>query len=342
MSRYSTLKALRFPDRLDGIENGHAVAPVHVQIILSDLCNQACHFCAYRDPSYTSSQLFHIDGDYNPKRFLPFDKLIEILDDCKDMGVRAIQYTGGGEPTVYPRFQEAINATVDRGIPWAVVTNGVLSRGRDFSTAAWIRVSLDAATPATYSRIRRVPEDHFHKACQTVRRYHCGVGFVVTPENWTEVRDASELSRSLGASNIRIGAQFSSEDAGLFSGFRDEAAALCRSAESLTEPGFEVVNRFEEKLSELDDGNPEYERCGYQYFTTYIGADQNLYRCCVYAYNPHGLIGSLHGRRFRDVWPEAHASFRSFSARACERCQFQHINRSINDALSHDPSEAFV
>jgi MoaA/NifB/PqqE/SkfB family radical SAM enzyme len=341
-ARYSTLKALRFPDRLAGIASGTATAPVHVQIILSDLCNQACHFCAYRDPSYTSSVLFHIDGNYNPKRFLPFEKLIEVLDDCVAMGVRAIQYTGGGEPTVYPRFQEAIDATVARGLKWSLVTNGVLSRNRDFSTATWIRVSLDAANAATYSRIRSVPQDHFAKACQTIKRYGCGVGFVVTPENWGEIVSATELARSIGASNIRIGAQFSSENAALFDGFRAQASALAKEAESLAEPGFEVVNRFDEKLAELDDGNPEYDRCGFQYFTTYIGADQNLYRCCVYAYNPHGLIGSIRDRRFRDVWPEAHAAFRSFSARGCERCQFQSINRAINDVLTPDPSEAFV
>lgn len=342
MKRYSLLKALRFPDRLAGISSGNPVAPVHVQIILSDLCNQACHFCAYRDPSYTSSKMFHIEGNYNPKRYLPFEKLTEILDDCKEMGVLAIQYTGGGEPTVYPRFQDAITATVDRGLQWALVTNGVLSKGRDFSTASWIRVSLDAATAETYSRIRRVPADHFYKACQTIKRYRCGVGFVVTPENWSEVASACELARSLGASNIRIGAQFSSQDSHLFDGIREKASELCRYAETLTEPGFEVINRFDEKLSELDDGHPEYDRCGYQYFTTYIGADQNLYRCCVYAYNPHGLIGSVKERRFRDVWPEAHAKFRQFSAQSCQRCQFQRINRSINEILEPDPSAVFV
>lgn len=342
MNRYSALKALRFTGRIAGIQNDVPVGPVHVQIILSDLCNQACHFCAYRDPTYTSSKLFHIQGDYNPKRYLPFEKLIEILDDCKEMGVQAIQYTGGGEPTVYPKFQEAINETVDRGFKWALVTNGVLSKGRDFSTAAWVRVSLDAAKAETYSKIRSVPQDHFYKACQTIKRYRCGVGFVVTPENWCEVREATALVRSLGASNIRIGAQFSSQDSKLFEDFRDEASELCRDAENLAEPGFEVHNRFDEKLGELDDGNPDYDRCGYQYFTTYIGADQNLYRCCVYAYNPHGLLGSVKDRRFKDVWKEAHASFKTFNARGCERCQFQNINRSINEVLETDANSAFV
>lgn len=106
--RYSTLKAFKYPDRLEAIKSGHPAGPVHVQIILSDLCNQNCHFCAYRDPSYTSSQLFHIDGNYNPNRMIPLDKVLEILDDCVEMGVRAIQLTGGGEPTVHPHFDKVV------------------------------------------------------------------------------------------------------------------------------------------------------------------------------------------------------------------------------------------
>src|SRR5215831_15537667 len=119
-------------------------------MVLSDLCNQACHFCAYRDPTYTSSQLFHIAGNYNPNRMLPFEKVMEILDDCEEIGVKAIQLTGGGEPTVYPRFQEVTEEIGKRGIQWSLVTNGVLAKKWDFSKASWIRVSLDAATSATY------------------------------------------------------------------------------------------------------------------------------------------------------------------------------------------------
>lgn len=102
-ARYSALKAMKYPDRLEAIRSGGFAGPVHVQIILSDLCNQNCAFCAFRDPGYSSSQLFHVDGNYNPNRMLPFDKVTEILDDC--VGVKAVQYTGGGEPTVHPRLR---------------------------------------------------------------------------------------------------------------------------------------------------------------------------------------------------------------------------------------------
>lgn len=332
---------MKFPERIDAIRWDFWYAPVHVQMILSDLCNQACHFCAYRDPGYTSSQLFHVNGNYNPHRMLPFEKAKEIIEDCAAMGVKAIQLTGGGEPTVYPHFQEIVEEILRRGMRWALVTNGVIGRW-DCSSATWIRVSLDAASAETYSRIRSVPPGHFAKACETIKKYGCGVGFVVTPENWREILMATRLAKDLGASSIRIGAQFSESGKALFADFAKDAAALARNAERMSCDGFEVINRFDEKLSELDEGAPDYKRCSYQRLTTYIGADQNLYRCCVYAYNPRGLLASLKDRRFRDVWPEVHADFRKFDARGCARCQFSAINRNINEVVEHDPSEAFV
>lgn len=339
--RYSPLKAMKFPDRINAIRNDSIAGPVHVQIILSDLCNQACHFCAYRDPNYTSSKLFHVDGNYNPNRMLPYDKVIEILDDCKELGVRAIQLTGGGEPTIHPKFGEIIQEINKRGFKWGLVTNGV--RPQDLSTASWVRVSLDAATAGTYSRIRGVDEAAFRRAQATVSKWKTGVGFVVTPENWQEVLNGAKLAKSLGASNIRIGAQFSADGEDLFKGFREDVSALVKQAMSLSDSNFEVINRFSEKMEDLAQGRPNYKRCGYQYFTTYIGADQNLYRCCIYAYNPRGLIGSIKGRRFKDVWREvASADFKKFNAQGCERCQFNTINRAINDVIEHDESEYFV
>jgi len=338
MNRYSHLKASRYPDRVEAIKFQKEIGPVHVQIILSDLCNQACHFCAYRDPTYTSSQLFHVEGNYNPNRKLPTEKVIEILDDCVDLKVEAIQYTGGGEPTIHPDFNFIVDETMKRGLRWALVTNGV--KKRSYAGASWVRVSLDAANAETYARIRSVDASHFDRACESIRLWKTGVGFVVTPENWEEVYDAALLVRSLGAKNIRIGAQFSDKGKDLFKDFFAECRMLCKHTETLSDDSFTVHNRFNEKIGDLESP-PDYERCGYQYFTTYIGADQNLYRCCVYAYNPRGLLGTIKGRRFKDVWNESWVKFSAFNARECEHCQFNVINRTINEMVEVEDA-AFV
>lgn len=340
--RYSPLKFAKYPDRLETVMGKGSSGPVHVQIILSDLCNQSCNFCAYRDPTYTSSQLFHIEHNYNPNRMLPYEKVIEILDDCVDMGVLAVQFTGGGEPTIHPKFQQVVYEAAKRGLKWSLVTNGVMNK-HDLGGATWIRVSLDAGTEETYMKTRNAPKGHFKRALTTIEKTKAGVGFVVTPENWHELYTAAALAKEHGASNIRIGAQFSAENEHLFDGFRSRAAELARKAEELSCDSFVVHNRFSEKISDLTLGNPDYRQCGYQYFTTYIGADQNLYRCCVYAYNPHGKIGSIKNTRFKNVWRDiALQNFRTFNAHECERCQFNGINKSILEVTTRDDSEAFV
>jgi MoaA/NifB/PqqE/SkfB family radical SAM enzyme len=165
-----------------------------------------------------------------------------------------------------------------------------------------------------------------------------GVGFVVTPDNWREVLDAARLAQDLGADNVRISAQFSTDDEALFAGFHAECAILCREAEQLNNDNFTVINRFSEKIDDLKQKAPDYDGCGYQLLTTYIGADLNVYRCCVLAYNERGIVGSLKEQRLRDLWmSQARVdAMLDFDARGCDRCQFNTINRGLEYMLRED------
>ena len=380
---YSPHKIVRHLDVVQGIREGRPVRPVHVQLIISDTCNQSCAFCAYRDPSYSSSQLFyeirpgggglrrdpdHAERDYNPHRTIPYAKVLEILDDCQAMDVSGLQLTGGGEPTVHPRFLDIAVATIDRGLALALVSNGVLLGKRfakdprfipTFARAAWTRISIDAGTAETYARIRNVPVDHFAAAWDAVaalrrasdhsrspHRPVVGVGFVVTPDNWQEVGLAVQRARSAGAHNIRISAQFSTDDERRFATFHAECAEMCRAVEAESDEDFRVYNRFSEKLEDLRQGRPDHERCGYQFVTTYIGGDLSVYRCCVTSYNDTGFVGSLKERRFKDLWmsDERVATMASFDATSCERCQFLTINNALDYMLRPDEPQhaAFV
>lgn len=379
---YSPFKIVRHLDVIRGIRDGRPVRPTHVQLIISDLCNQSCNFCAYRSPDYSSSQLFyeikpqtngngglrrdtdHPERNYNPNRMIPVEKVLEILDDCQEMGVSGIQLTGGGEPTVHPHFMNIAAVTVvEHKLALALVSNGVQigkRLHRDprfnelFSRVAWTRISIDAGYAETYAKIRNVGFDHFEAAWEAVRELRrasdlsnlprkpvVGVGFVVTPDNWMEVGEAARLAKEAGAHNIRISAQFSTQDEALFLGFHLECAMLCRTADRLfTDDTFKVYNRFSEKLDDLKQKRPDYDRCGYQKVTTYVGGDLNVYRCCVTAYNPSGLVGSLKEQRFKDLWmSQVRADdMEAFNARACDRCQFNGINRFLDYALrSEEP-----
>lgn len=352
---YSPLKVFHHRKRLDLLREGYQPYPAHVQIILSDLCQQSCHFCAYRWDGYTTNELFHVlkdDGtkNHNPNRMLPTAKVYEVLDDCRSMGVGAVQFTGGGEPTLHPDHLDLFQATLDRGMSAALVTNGVVWKPETpkvLSRFAWVRFSLDSGCADTYANIRKSNLKTFDSVLSHIAELASiggpiiGVGFVVTHENWREAYMACKLVRSLGVHNFRISAVFQPDDAEYFKDFFVEASALCRmAAEQLSTTTFKVFNRFGERVEDLTMAHPDYEFCGYQHFTTYIGGDQNVYRCCNLAYNPRGLIGSIKEQRFRDLWDsqEKQADFAGFDARGCPRCQFNGINRTIHYALDKNPT----
>ena len=155
---------------------------------------------------------------------------------------------------------------------------------------------------------------------------------------------AARLIKDLGVDNMRISGVFSSDGSHYFDDFRSEAMNLSAEAELLSDKTFKVHNRYSEKVAELEEGNPDYDFCGYQYITTYLGATLDLYRCCIYAYNQRGFLGSLKNARLRDVWfsEEVKKNLADLDPRQCIRCQFNDRNRSINRMLKKPVHVEFV
>lgn len=356
---YSPLKVIHHRERLDALRRGEQIVPTQVQLIISDLCNQDCGFCAYRQSGYTANELFTFDstlsvvGHNNPVRMIEHCKVDEILQDVHDMGIKAVQFTGGGEPTVHPQFADIYQRTLNLGLTPALVTNGVLldKHIERVVHSAWVRISVDASTPAMYANIRRVSEGQFHRVWCNIsklvdakrerdaRNLAIGVGYVVTQDNWHGVMEFARRAKAAGVDNIRISAVFQPDDEEYFSSFYDGASRLCKDVEELETPDFKVFNLFGDRVQDLRDHSPDYEFCGYQQFNTYIGGDLNVYRCCVQSYSTHGLIGSLKHQTFRELWfsQEKTDDFDSFDARNCERCQFNSKNRTILYAIDDEP-----
>jgi radical SAM protein with 4Fe4S-binding SPASM domain len=360
-SVYSTSKPIHHTDRMESLRSGKQPYPVHVEIIISDFCNHDCGFCAYRMSGYTSNQLFQIDEGQsrkarNPRRMIPKEKVFEILDDCKKMDVKAIQFTGGGEPTVHPDFVEIAKYAQDLGFDTALITNGNMLHRSDhrevIRNMTWIRVSIDAANAYHYSEERGVGAKSWDRMLSGVRslveevgyfgeRPIIGAGFVVTPRNWTQIHDAVKLYKEVGFDNVRLGLMFNPDNADPFEDCKYDMNYLAlKAVEDFRDNEFSVINRVSEKHGELEKGTPDFEFCSYQHFTTYIGGDLNVYRCCVYAYNLHGLVGSLEKQSFKQMWDSKHKhdDFDKFNPQECERCQFTEIIENTNKQInSNDP-----
>lgn len=349
MNPYALGKIFEHVDRLRILKKGGQPAPVHLHLVLSDACNHNCNFCAYRQEGYTTSQLF------DPGRFIPTEKVIEILEDAARMGMRAVQFTGGGEPTMHKDCALIIRIAQALGLETSLVTNGALMNKAVRTVlmqSHWVRISLDAGTKETYAHIRGLKnEQAFDDVLDNVRHLvglrdaiagsplYIGIGFVVTHDNWREIPQAVELARSIGVDSIRFSAVFTIEGDRYFAEFGDEAARLCSEAQKHSTSRFPVIDNFTERRNDLKVGHPDFGRCHYQHFTTYIGADLNVYACCCIAYNNMGLIGSLKEQRFADFWysRQKQEFMDNFDARRCPRCQFISRNREMAAVIENLP-----
>src|SRR5574343_507912 len=65
---YSELKVAHHPERIKEMRERRPVRPVELQLMISDLCNQDCRWCAYRASDGLSVQRFgerRLDGTVN-------------------------------------------------------------------------------------------------------------------------------------------------------------------------------------------------------------------------------------------------------------------------------------
>lgn len=299
---------------------------------------------------YSSNQLFKIIDqgvvNNNPKRMIPWPKLQELVEDFVSMEVKAVQITGGGEPTVHPKFNEFCQLIFDKKINLALVSNGLLinqKRAELLSQAAWLRISVDCGSPKSYSKIRNVPPAEFSIVEKNIKRLVqipnrkvvVGVGFVVTKDNYNEIYEGCRQFKDWGADNVRISAMFQNEGNDYFKDILEQIKEQISMSLNLSDDKFKVFNNFDSRYNDLEIGNPDYSFCPYMNVTTYIGGDQNVYTCCVNAYNEKGIIGSIKEKRFKDLWDSQQKQnfFSEFDSKKCTRCMFNEKNRFINELL---------
>lgn len=342
---YSPYKIVHRLDKLVELRNGQQPDPVQIHLVPTNRCNQSCTFCAYRMPESACNQKFR------PHDSIPNEKLLEIIDSCKNMGVNAIQITGGGEPLIHPDIKGVIRKIIDDGFDLGLVTNGQALDDElieMLSDVAWIRISVDASNKDTYSLIRRVKTVNYEKVMSNItrlasikRKTILGIGFVVNRENYSEIYDTCKMFKEKGVDNFRISASFNPLGIRYFDGIYDHAKDLSEKAKlELEDENFTVFNLFNDRIGDLFHGKQDYDFCPMKELVPYVAADMNVYTCCILSYNKNGYIGSIKDQTFEELWHsnDKIQCFKRHNPRKnCQLpCMFESKNHFINYCIKND------
>lgn len=309
---YTKMKIFHFKDKIDSLPESvdKIMAPIHIRIKPTNVCNHNCWYCAYKVGN------LQLGRDMVTRNQIPREKMFEIIDDIREMGVQAITFSGGGEPFCYPYLLEAVKRLVDSDIKFAVLTNG--SRLKDEIAeifahhGTWVRVSIDGWDEESYTRYRRVDRGEFLKVMGNMRNFkkldggcYLGVSLVIDKDNAGHIYGLIERLKDIGVDSVKASPC-------IVSNSRDEnnkyhrpifenvKAQIQKAIADLADNKFEVFDAYHE----LDETfKKEYRWCPYLQILPVIGADLNIYPCQDKAYNlDEGLIGSIKNQRFKDFW----------------------------------------
>lgn len=310
---YSGNKIFHFPDRLRDIAAGGIPPPVHIRLKPTNRCNHRCAYCCYRHPDLLLGETMQERDE------IPQAKMQELVEDLVEMGVRAVTFSGGGEPLCYPHIVEAASALADGGIKIAMLTNGSQLEGEAAALlaqrATWVRVSIDAVDAETYARVRSIGVGAFDRVCNNMRAFASipgrtcvlGANLIVTHENCDDVLRFLQLARELGLDHVKVSGAVVSTDPEknreYIAVFHDAVKAQIREAQAtLTGEHFSVIDKVHFPDSAGESFVREYTWCPMARCLTVIAADQNVYTCQDKAYTPDGLLGSIQEQRFAELW----------------------------------------
>jgi radical SAM protein with 4Fe4S-binding SPASM domain len=257
--------------------------------------------------------------------FLDFDLYRQTVEEASRMGVRAITFTGGGEPTLHPRFLEMIETARAYGLEVGLITNG-LAFSLELAEMAlpllkWVRFSLDAGSPEMYCKTHGLDEKAFAQLTENIGsavkikkdqnlNTRLGASYLILEADLADFRKAIKIGQSAGLDYLQF-KPIQLHDPTAVGGYSYNLPVI-REAEKYIRPlvdqnygeAFHVY--FTRLCPQLMETGPlEYRQspvCYGQRFTTSLAADGRLYACCHYKYDPDFELGNLHFDSFETIW----------------------------------------
>ncbi len=326
--RYGIKKIFRHPKKLQSFLEDNVAPPIYVRIKPTNKCNHHCYYCAY-----DLNSPIKIDRTAE----LPREKMMEILSDFKDMEVKAVTYSGGGEPLIYPHIVETMRKTLDYGIDLSIITNGQSLDGKKadiLTQAKWVRISADSSDAKTFSEIRKVPENWFHKLTDNIETFagikslECvlGINFIVQEKNFDKIYDSIKFFRDLGVDNIKLTPRHLTKGTEEYhKKFKKTAIEQIKEAKK-SFPDFEIYDTYDIDFSAVGIPERKYGRCYMMQTVPAISALGLVYPCHDKAWMGVDSLGSIKNQSFKELWfsEETKRKFREFNPQ--EMCKHHCTN----------------
>jgi radical SAM protein with 4Fe4S-binding SPASM domain len=280
-------------------------------------------------------------------------RLKEIITELGDLGIKGIMYAGEGEPFLHDDMADIVVHTKTCGIDVGITTNGVLMTPeiseKILDVTEWIKVSCNAGSKETYSKIHRAKKSDFNRVIDNLKEVvkikrskndSCTLGIqtLLLPENADEIEPLAVLTKGMGLDYLVVKpySQHPQSQTETYKNIRYEKYLdLAKNLEKLNTSDFSVIFRLN-TMKKWDEKKKTYKRCLALPFWSYLDACGNVWGCSVFIRDERFLYGSIYEKSFGQVW-ENKKRFRSLEfvenkldpAHCRVNCRMDAINRYL-------------
>jgi MoaA/NifB/PqqE/SkfB family radical SAM enzyme len=292
-------------DRVDAWERGERIAPITIDLALTQACNFACRYC------YATLQ--------RQDEHFPMNKKVmtDFIDDCAEVGVKAISLVSDGESTINPAYAHTVQYGKSKGIDMASGTNAYLLGEKMLRQVmphlTYLRVNITAGEPERYKQIMGVKDGWFERVCENVRTmrrlkdengWDCTIGLqmVLMPEFADQILPLARLGKELRPDYLVI-KHCSDDEAGSlgvdYAGYA-KLEELLHQAEGMSDESYKIVVKWTKIRAE---GRRDYQRCYGPPFLLQISGSGRIAPCGMLFADKYKKyhIGNITKERFKDI-----------------------------------------
>ena len=252
-------------DRVKAFENGERIAPVSVDMALTRACGAMCSFC------YAMVQ------EPQERANVKVNEALNLLDDFKEIGVKAVSLISDGESTLSKAYVPFIQHAANIGIDVGNATNGWEWEEEKIDQVlphlTWVRFTCAAGTPEGYSNIMFKGKEHTHvfdRAMKNIRyavnlkkklglKVTLGIQMVLMPEFKDEIIPFAKLAADLGV-DYGVIKHCSDDELGTlgvdYSKY-EELYSLLEEAEKFSNENTKIIIKWDKIKNK---GKPTYKR----------------------------------------------------------------------------------
>ena len=303
-------KIMWHEDRIKAWERGERIAPITIDMALTQACNYSCRYC------YAKLQ------EQNENFKITKDVMTNFLDDCKEIGVKAISLVSDGESTINPAYTHTIQYGHSLGLSMASGTNAYLLKEEKLRQIlphlTYLRVNITAGEPKRYMEImleknKNKIEGYFEQVCENIKnmvkikkelnlKVTIGMQMVLMPEFKDQIIPLARLGKELRPDYLVIKHCSDDEDGSLgvnYAGYK-EMYDLLHEAEAMSDDEYKVIVKWSKIKAE---GTRSYQRCYGPPFLLQISGSGLVAPCGMLFNDKYKRyhIGNIVKERFRDI-----------------------------------------